>query len=278
MRSFCPLRSSTTLENDLPHHRPRPPAPRHQGAGVPLHHRAIPRNVRGVRVVPVVGRAMLPPAQRMPARQASRQAVGASGGVSGVGSRGALSSLIAAANTNAESVTSRASAAAFSLALVAFVVRMLMSALARSLAGFGGRPPGCLGLVIGFLESSGACPKKQPLVQASDAGLFRHPETTNREPRSSVQHPERNQTSTGSWAHRLHSTPKGHPKLDHTSRSSCPDNAPRPSICPHKNYRARKKSGRGFAGLLPGSLPVAVFLSYLFLGFQPGSEGQRHHA
>lgn len=154
MRSFCPLRSSTTLENDLPHHRPRTPSPSGQGAGVPSHHRAIPRNVRGVRVVPVVSRTMLPPAQRMPEGQASDQALGASKVVSGVGSRGALSSLKAAANTNAESVTSRTFAAAFSLALVALVVLMLMSALARSLAGFGGRPPGCLGFwIIGLFPT-----------------------------------------------------------------------------------------------------------------------------
>lgn len=97
---------------------------------------------------------MLPSAQRVPAWRASDQALGASAELSGVGSRGALSSLIAAANTNAESVTLHTFAAALSLALVAFVVRMLMSALARSLAGFGGRPPGCFGFwIIGLFPT-----------------------------------------------------------------------------------------------------------------------------
>ena len=91
---------------------------------------------------------MLPPAQRVPAWGAQDQAVEASEGVSCVGGRGVLASLTAANSTNADSVTSRALAAALSFALVAFVVRMLMSALARSAAGFGGRPPGCLGFIF----------------------------------------------------------------------------------------------------------------------------------
>ena len=91
---------------------------------------------------------MLPSAQRVPAWRAQDQALGASEGVSCVGGRGVLASLTAANSTNADSVTSRALAAALSFALVAFVVLMLMSADARSLAGFGGRPPGCLGLVM----------------------------------------------------------------------------------------------------------------------------------
>ena len=59
-----------------------------------------------------------------------------------------FASLIAADSMNVESVTFATFAAAFSFALVAFVVLLLISADARSLAGFGGRPPGCLGLVM----------------------------------------------------------------------------------------------------------------------------------
>ena len=100
-------------------------------------------------MVPGWSGSLLPSAQRMPARGPQDQAVGASDGVSCF--RGCWASALstAADSTNAESVTSNAFAAAFSFAFVAFVVLILISEDARSLVGFGGRPPGCLAGFIG---------------------------------------------------------------------------------------------------------------------------------